>query len=207
MNKETMIKELSASINEAVKTSQEVVNFLDVIEDTVVEDKEAVASLEAHLQTKMDTLLTFTDLEKAKVAQAEITNLETELSLLKNINEAKVKAQKVELEDKAEAFFVIHKTTKFKLVAVDSYLVANTSLSELTETLQMVKGLSHELHSTFSTVRNILLDTGIVANENQNKQYRGIHLGQALYYTKLIEFEYEVKDYMQVLKATGIEVK
>lgn len=205
MNKVEMLKELEAKVLEVREAQGAVYDFLDEIDEAKAEGVEAVAEAEATVQAKKDALATITDLGELKLAQAEIKALEEDVELLKVVTANKANAMLEELGDKADAFFKLHKSAKFLYQAVDNILVANTSLSELAETKATMNKYATQLNSAFAGVRHLLLDTKIVAQADQNRNFKGTHLGQRDLTTELDVFESKVRSYMQVLKTSGVK--
>ncbi|CAH0222649.1 hypothetical protein SRABI96_02450 [Peribacillus sp. Bi96] len=206
MDKQEMIKGMEVKVNEVIGASQAVSEFVESIEETVTEGVEAVKQLEAVIETKTEALNTFTDMGEARLAKQEINNLVEELELQKAVNTGKEKAMKSELEEVIVTFFAVHKGACMMFRGLDNHLVANTSLSELNETKATMEGFGNSLTFSFAGVKQILLDTKIVAQADQNRQYRGIHLGQRGQETQLYGFEYVVRAYVQQLRASDIAI-
>lgn len=169
MNKVEMLKELEAKVLEVREAQGAVYDFLDEIDEAKAEGVVVVAEAEATVQAKKEALNTITDLGELKLAQAEIRALEEEVELLKVVNANKANAMLEELGNKADAFFKVHKSAKFLYQAVDNVLVANTSLTELAETKATMTALGQDLNNSFKAVRQVLLDTKIVALADQNR--------------------------------------
>lgn len=207
MMKEQMIKDMTVKVTDVLDARNVVDEFADALEEAKASGQEAVEQLEAELQKKKEALPLAQDLGEAKLIKQEIDSLTDDIELQKAVNAAKVTKMKAELEDKVEAFFKVHKSAKFMFQGIDNYIVVNTSLSELTETKELMRGFINALDGSFAGVRQVLLDEGIVSFENQNKVYKGIHLGQRGLETKLYELEYRIKPFINELRAYGLEIK
>ncbi|MFC0235142.1 hypothetical protein [Fictibacillus phosphorivorans] len=203
MNKETMIKDMTAKVTEVIDAKDAVLDIVENIEDVVLEGKEKVAQLEAELKAKRDALDTFTDIGEARLAKAEINNLVEDIELQIAVNAGKAKAMHTELEEKAEEFFKVHKSGIFLFRAVDNFFVANTSLLLLQDDKELMSGFASALNASFKAVRQILLDAEIVSQEDQNKSYKGYHLGQRELVTELLTFDSKIRAYAQGLKLAG----
>jgi hypothetical protein len=204
MNTETMIKDMTGKVAEVMEAQEAVFSFLDEIEDTVAQGAEAVQQVELIIAERKEELKQFTDLERMRTAQAHIKSLEDDIELLQIVANNKKDTLKGQLEDKAEAFFKEHKSAVFFFRTIDAYMVNNTTLATLSEDKETMTGFSRALANAFASVRQVLLDEGIVANEDQNRLYRGIHLGQVAPETELSTFEYTVRPYLLKLKQAGI---
>lgn len=207
MNKETVLEGLAVKVAEVVQAGEAVSNFVGLMDESVSEGVEAVAQLESLISAKKEALNTFTDMGEARVAKAEINNLVEELELQKAVNVGKRSAMLEELESVIGAFFSAHKGAKFVYSNADDYCLVNTSLSELTDTRDLLQGFANKLAYSFAGVRNILLDEGIVAPENQNKVYKGIHLGQVVRETQLAEFASRVRPFINDLNRAGVAIR
>lgn len=207
MNKETMLKELAVKIDEVKQASHAVNEFVELMDESVAEGVEAVAQLESLIATKQEALNTFIDMAEARKAKAEINNLVEELELQKAVNVGKRSAMVAELEAVIGAFFAEHKKALFFYRNTDDYCLINTSLTELTATKELLQSFANGLAYSFAGVRNVLLDEGIVAPENQNKVYNGIHLGQVVKQTQLAEFATRVQSYINDLNRAGIAIR
>ncbi|WP_429463193.1 hypothetical protein [Neobacillus sp. B4I6] len=83
-----------------------------------------------------------TDIGEMRLAQAEIKALEEDMELLKQVSANKVNVMKGQLEDKAEEMFKAHKSAVFLYRTVDNYILVNTSLAELKDTLASITSLT-----------------------------------------------------------------
>ena len=204
--KEQMIKDMTERVKEVAEAGQAVNSVMDAIEDTKASAKQTLSALEHELQDKQEALAKAQDVTKAKALRKEIASLEEDIELEKTVGQARVNARIVEIEDKAEAFFALHKSARFMYSAVDKHMILNTSLSELTEAKKTMQGFSRELANDFSRVTAILRATGIVTQATV--QYKGIHLGQSSIQTELSNFDNKVRGYIHSLKgALGVEIK
>ena len=202
-----MLNELENKVAEVKQASQAVNEFVELMDEAVSEGAEAVAQLESVIKVKQEALNTFTDMGEARLAKAEINNFIEELELQKAVNVGKRSAMVAELEDVIEAFFTAHKKAVFMYRNVDDYCLVNTSLSELSATKDKMQGFSNQLAVHFAGARNILLDEGIVAMADQNKMYRGIHLGQVGKATQLAEFASRVQPFLNDLSRAGVALR
>lgn len=207
MNIETMIKGMVTKVAEVQDAQEAVFSFLEEIEEVVAEGAEAVTQMETTIEAKKEAMSLFVDFEEVKLAQAEIKSLESDVQLLKQVNANKDNVIKAELEDVAEAFFKQHKSAVTMFRAWDDRMILDTSLSELTKTKETMTGFSRALAGAFASVRQVLLDEGIVANENQNRTYRGIHLGQVAKESRLTKFEYQIRPVINELRQAGLQIK
>jgi hypothetical protein len=207
MNKETMITGMVTKVAEVQDAQEAVFSLLEEIEEIVAEGAEAVAQMESVIEGKKEAMTIFTKFGEVKLAQAEIKALEEDAELLKQVNVNKVKAMYAEIEDVAEAFFKEHKSAVTMFGALDDKLMLETGLAELTEAKETMTGFSRALANAFASVRQVLLDEGIVANENQNRLYRGIHLGQVAKESRLTKFEYQIRPVINELRQAGLAIK
>jgi hypothetical protein len=184
-----------------------VYDFMEQVDEDKAEGAMAVAEAQAEITAKREALKTFTDVGELRNAQQEINNKEQDVELLKQVTENKVTAMKGQLEELVVAFFAVHKSATFLFRAVDNHLVANTSLSELAQAKATMSGHANTLQYAFSGVRQVLLDEKIVSNQEQNKNWRGTHLGQRIVTTELDVFESKIRSYIHTLKVSGIEIK
>lgn len=202
-----MLKEMTGKVAEVLETQDTVNEFLNEIEDAVTSGAKAVSEMETIVQAKKEGMTIYTELGEVKLAKTEIHSLIEEMELLKQVNANKVKAMYRQLEDKAEEFFNIHRSALILFKSVDDFYLLNTSLSELTESKIMLQGFANQLAYSFAGVRNLLLDTGIVAIGDQNKSYRGIHLGQIVRETQLAEFVTKVRPFINDLNRAGVAIR
>ncbi|MEQ6375745.1 hypothetical protein RZN25_02730 [Bacillaceae bacterium S4-13-56] len=202
--KEQMIIEMTAKLEEVQTAKEAVYTFVDEIEDKLAEGEKDVSALEQDLQAKQEVLSIITDIGEAKLAKQEIKLIVEEIELTNSVTEAKVKTMKVELENKIEEYFKIHKSAHFLFRAVDNYFVLNTSISSLAKDKETIDAFAQSLNGSFRGVRQVLLDIGIVTIADQNKQYRGTHLGQRDLMSELTNFEYEIRPYVNHLRSSGI---
>jgi hypothetical protein len=207
MNKETMIKGMVTKVAEVQDAQEAVFSFLEEIEDTVASGVEAVETMEQELQALQEALSMAQDLGEAKLIKGQMDAKAEDIELQKAVNAGKKKAKYAELEDKAEAFFKAHKSAVTMFGALDDKMILETSLSELTEAKEKMTGFSRALANDFASVRQVLLDEGIVANENQNRTYRGTHLGQVAKESRLTKFEYQIRPVINELRQAGLQIK
>ncbi|OIU71203.1 hypothetical protein [Rossellomorea aquimaris] len=205
--KEQMLKDMEGKIAEVLESKSKIDALLDNIEEMQDENKSSLAKMEQDLKGHQEALTMALDLGEAKLIKKQIDSLQEEIELQKSVTEAIVKGKYADLEAKAEEFFKVHSSACFMFKAVDDYLVVNTTLSELNEVKGIMQSYSNTLSITFAGVRAILLDTGIVALENQYKVYRGTHLGKRDVVSELNEFEYQIRPYMNKLRSYGFEIK
>ncbi|XQY90617.1 hypothetical protein ACNRWW_13900 [Metabacillus sp. HB246100] len=203
MEKQTMIKEMEKKVTEVMEARDAVYSFLDEIEEAVSAGQEQVTQIEEQIASKQEALTLFTDFGEVKLAKQEIDSLEEDMELLKQVYVNKVNAMYGQLENIAEEMFKAHKSAVFLYRTVDNYILLNTNLSELKTNMELMGGFGQSLNGAFASVRAILLDTGIVANADQNRNYRGIHLGARGLDSELINFEYEVRPYVNRLRSAG----
>lgn len=203
-NKTEMIKEMTGKVAEVQEAQDTVFSFLEEIEEIVAEGAETVKQMEAVIEAKKEAMSLLTGFGEAKLAKAEIDSLEEDMELLKQINDNKVKTMKAELVDKVDAFFVVHKGAVFFFNAVDAHFVTNTTLATIAEDEQTMTGFANGLANSFASVRQVLLDEKIVTIQDQNRLYRGTHLGQTGKVTELMDFHRLVRGYISQLKAKGI---
>jgi hypothetical protein len=205
--KEQMIKDLSEKVDEVQQASEAVVAVLVSIEDLEAVGMDKVTALVQELESKQEALLLAQDLSEAKQIKQQINSLQEDIELQRAINAGSGTALKTELEDKAVAFFDVHKSAKSVFQSVDNYILINTCLSDLKEAKETMQGYAWVISSCFARVRATLLDTSIVALNDQNITYRGIHLGQRELQTGLYTFECKVRSYLTQLRAAGFNVK
>lgn len=198
-----MIKEMTSKVIEVQDAQEAVYAFLEEIEETVAEGTEAVSQMQSVVEAKKEAMSVFTDFGEVKMAKAEIDSLEADMELLKQITANKAKAMKATLEDKAEEFFKAHKSAVFFFTNTDAYFVANTTLATIAEDEQTMQGFANSISNSFASVRQVLLDEQIVAQADQNRLYRGIHLGQAGKVTELNTYHRLVRGYARELKTKG----
>lgn len=204
MNNAEMIKELVEVVNTAIEAKESVYDFLTEMEDTAKAGNEVVTEMQATVQAKEEALTGLVGFADIKQASSEINSIKEDIEVLKQVNANKIVAMKVELADVAEDALKAHKTAVAKFNKVDNILVANTTLSDLDNTFETMKTLARQLEFAFKGVRQVLLDEGIVSTVDQNKQYRGVHLGQREVVTKLYEFELKVRQFKHELKLAGV---
>lgn len=202
-----MIKDMTAKVNEVKDARKAVEAVLDGIEELKAEGKEALVKMEHELQAKQEALTMAQDMGEAKLIKQQIDSLQEDIELQKAVTEAKVKGMTADIEDKAEAFFKSHKSASFLYNAVDNYMILNTNLSNLYTNMELMQGFSRALSGSFAGVKAILLDTGIVAQADQNRIYKGIHLGQRDKESELVNYEYKIRPYINQLRSSGIEIR
>jgi hypothetical protein len=207
MKKEIMIKDMTAKVTDLLEVVDAVESFLEEIEETATSGAEAVTEMEAQLVGHQEALAMAQDIGEAKLIKGQMNALAEDIELQKAVNAGKKKAMYVQLEDKAEEAFKAHKSAVFMYRTVDDYFILNTTLATLSEDKETMTGFARALGNAFASVRNILLDEGIVANENQNRTYRGIHLGQRGQESRLTKFEYQIRPVMNELRQSGLAIK
>lgn len=206
MNKQTMTKEMELKINEVQEARNTVFTFVDEIEDAVQAGEQTVSAMETELSGQRNSLTMAQDLGEAKLIKNQIDRIQEDLELQKAVNVGKKKAMYEQLANKAEEFLKVHKSAVFLFKSVDDFYLVNTSLSELTVAKEMLQGFASQLSVSFAGVRNILLDTGIVAMADQNRMYRGIYLGQIVRETQLSEFKSRVQPFLNDLSRAGVVI-
>ena len=204
MGKEMLIMELTVKGTELQEAVQVVYAVMDAIDETVAEGNEQLAELDIDIVAKQEAFAGITELKLLKQSQEEINSIKADVNLVKQVIDNKVKVMYSEIEDKAEQFFKVHKSALELFKTVDDYMLVNTTLTELRDVNAVMTEYANDFYRAFSEVRNVLLDTKIVAEKNQNLVYRGCHLGQIRRNTLLLDFEYKIQGYMQQLKAQGL---
>jgi hypothetical protein len=204
MNK--MLKEMTEKVAMVQESYHEVLDFVDKIEETVASGKDAFSELEEQMANHQEALTMAQDLGEAKLIKQQIDALAEDMELLQSVNKAKELSMMTTLSDKAEQSLLANKNAVELFRALDKEMVANTSLAQLKSHIELMSGFASALNNSFASVRNILLDTKIVAHENQNRQYRGIHLGRAGVQSELTNFEYHVRPYIQKVKQAGVSL-
>ncbi len=190
MNKETMIKDMTAKVAE-VATAQEVLDILlSEIEAEQAEGKQTVAELQEQIAEAEESLQYVTDMSEAKLLKQQIKSLQEEQELTQTVAGARANNYVPEIEEKAEAFFKVHKSAKFLYGTVDNYFLAHTSLASFQEDKATMQGFAKDLNNPFKAVSQVLVDEGIA---QPNKVYKGIHLGQSEQRTELEVFEAQCK--------------
>jgi len=202
MNK--MLKEMTEKVAMVQESYHEVLHFVDEIEEVVASGKDALAELEEQMVKHQEALTMAQDLGEAKLIKQQIVALAEDMELLQSVNKAKELSMMATLSDKAEQSLLANKDAVELFRALDKEMVANTSLGQLKSHIELMSGFASALNNSFASVRNILLDTKIVTHENQNRQYRGIHLGRAGVQSELTNFEYHVRPYIQKVKQAGV---
>lgn len=201
---EKTIKTMTNKVTEVTEAFNNVRDYLDVIEETTAQHGQALTELEQELQTQQEAFSMAQDLGEAKLLQQQIKDTEANQELIQQVNKAKVNAMYAELEDKAEAFFKVHKEAVQSFRELDNAIVVNTSLGELENNIELMRGFERSLNGAFAGVRNILLDTKIVSQAEQNRQFKGYHLGQRGLTTGLLSFQIKVSSYVRDLKGAGL---
>jgi hypothetical protein len=207
MKKEQMITGMAGKVAEVQDAQEAVFSFLEEIEEAVASGAEAVETMEQELQALQESLSMAQDLGEAKLIKGQMDAKAEDIELQKAVNAGKKKAKYAELEDKAEAFFKAHKSAVTMFGALDDKRILETSLSELTEAKETMTGFSRALAGAFASVRQVLLDEKIVSSENQNRLYRGIHLGQVAKESRLTQFEYQIRPVINELRQAGLQIK
>lgn len=200
MNKEKM----TAKVADVLEAKEAVNSFLDEIEFTAGQHGQAVTEMQEQLAKQNEAFKMATDLSEAKMLKAQVSSTEEDMELVKQVSEAKVSAMYQELENKAEAFFAVHKEADAEFRELDKAMMANTGLGQLQEHMELMSGFANTLNNSFAGVRAILLDTKIVPMSEQNGRYKGkYHLGQRGLVTELNEFNYKVAGYVRDLRSAG----
>jgi hypothetical protein len=199
MNKEKM----TAKVAEVLEAQDIVESFLDEIELTAGQHKQAIVELEQEVAKHTEALGMADDLGQAGLIRKKIKDTEEQIELVKMVNENKVRAKYQELENKAEAFFAVHKEAQNDFTELEKVMIATTGLGQLRDNSELMTGFAYTLNNSFTGVRTILLDTKIVSLAEQNMMYRGYHLGQRGLMTELSEFEHKVNPYIYQLKSAG----
>lgn len=205
MDKVTLINEMNTKVNDLLDAHKVVNAHLQEMEDVKGEGAESVHQMESTIEAKEEALTVFTELGEVKLAKQEIDLLKEDLQLVHQLTANKLKAMKVELEDKIVEAFTKHKQAIFFYKGVvDIHFINNTTLATLEDDAETLKNIAYTLERVFAQLRQILLDEKIVAIQDQNKSYKNIHLGQVTPYTELLEFKRAVSRYVQDLKRAGI---
>ena len=181
-----------------------VVRHFEEIETAQAQHSQAIVELQEQLSAYEESFASADSLAKAKQFKQFIEETKEELELIKQVNKAKVLVMYATLSDLAEEFFSVHKDTVAQFREFDKEMVATTGLGALDDNLEILNNIAFSLNSTFAEVRNILLDTGIVSQAEQNNRFRNTHLGQRGQVSELVSFEVEVRAYKYQLKKAGI---
>jgi hypothetical protein len=206
-NKETMIKELTVKITEVQEARDAVEAVMEAIDELASSCNEQITQIEADIVARKEGLKLITDLEGLRKAQTEINTLQDDVELVKQVKGNKAKSLLEEVENKAVEFFNTHRVAKSVFNTVDEYMLINTSLSELSDAKEQMSGYINCIDKNFAQVRSILLDTKIVSVEDQNRSYRGFHLGQHNRGTQFLDFEYHINSYKHQLISRGLPLK
>lgn len=200
MNTEKMTK----TITEVLDAKDAVDAFLDEIELTEAQHKQAIAELEQELAGHNEALGMAEDLGQAGLIRQQIKDTKEQIELVKMVNENKVRTKYQILADMAESFFAVHKDAGAKFDELDKVMLATTGLGALKDNMELMQGFANTLNFSFAGVRQILLDTGIVPMSEQNLRYRGkYHLGQRGLLSELNSFNAKVAGYVRDLKYVG----
>ncbi|MDG5789666.1 hypothetical protein QA612_19600 [Evansella sp. AB-P1] len=197
------LTEMTAKITEVQDARDNVESFLEVIEETASDNRATVRGLEDELQKAQEALTVSVDIGESRMLKAQADAIEQDISLTQQVAQAKITKMYQELEDKVERFFNAHKGAVKMYQELDAYYVANTSLSALKEDAKLLSNFATELNNSFRAVRQVLLDTGLVSQAEQNKSYRGQHLGARDLVTELWTYESKVRGYVQQLQQAG----
>ncbi|WP_066047048.1 hypothetical protein [Robertmurraya korlensis] len=204
---ENKINAMSNKIAEVLAKRGAFEDYLEDIELTKAQHGQAIVELEEELAGHKEAFAMADDLGAAKLLKQQISSTEEEIELVKQVNKAKIATMFEILGDLAESYFACHTEAITLFRELDNEMVVNTGLGVLAENRSIMEGFATTLNSSFSQVRNILLDTGIVAQADQNKRFRGkYHLGQRGLISELITFESKVRAYVSELKAKGVSL-
>lgn len=198
-------EKMTQKVLELQEVKDAVEAFLEEIEVTTRQYNQAVSELEEQVENLQESLGVATDLAEAKSIKQKINDTQDEIELVKQVSNAKVDAMYETLGDKAESFFVVHKEAVAVFKELDKQMIANTGLGALKSNLELMNGFARSVNFTFADVRKILLTTGIVPVEEQNRMFRGkYHLGQAGLSTELNSFYAKVSEYMYGLERADL---
>lgn len=198
-----MKKEIQDTVKEVLEFRNAVLNVQEGIEESVELGKGAVSQLENELSVKQDDLSSVTDMAEAKQLKAEIDGLKSDIELQQSVNKAKSLIMMSELEDKAVQFFDKQRKAISHFNTIDTYFLNTSSISTMKEDIEFLQDIALDLNNSFKSVRHILLDTGIVSVAEQNKSYKGHHLGKRDVVSELVSFEYKIRPITNQLKQAG----
>lgn len=204
MNKETVMKDMQEKLEELNTAKQAVNDFVAAMEEQAEENTAEVGQLKAELMAMKESLALVADFTKAKLLKAEIDELKADIELQEQVASAKHQAQLNELSELAEEFLNVNKAVRFFFTTVDKYFLSNTSLSELEENVEYLNGVAQEINFSLKFIRQILLDTGLIASSEQNKNYKGYHLGQRDVVSELDVFKTRISQMVYEYKRAGI---
>lgn len=204
MNKETVMKGMQEKLEELNTAKQAVIDFVDAMEEQGEEATTEIKQLKAEHEAKQEALALVTDFAQAKLLKAEIDELNADIELQEQVATAKHQAQLEALAELVEEFLSVNKSVRFFFTTVDNYLLAHTSLSELEGNVEYLKGVAQSINNNFSFIRNVLLDAGLITMAEQNKQYRGHHLGQRELVPELESFKIKIRQVVHDYKRAGI---
>lgn len=193
MNKQTIVEEMTAKVNEVIDARDAVYEHLQEIEEAVASGQEQVAQLEQELQNQQDALSMAQNLGEAKLIKQKIDSLAEDIELQKTVNTSKSNGTASGLADKADAFFKAHKSASFLYGTVDNYFLANTCLANFQEDKGILAGFANTLNNSFKGVKQVLLDTKLCEVNGNYVSFRGNYLGQRDLKTELEVFEAQCK--------------
>lgn len=203
---ENNIKVMQDTVEKVMEQYQGVNEFLDSMETAKAQHAQAITELEEQVAGLQETFSQATDLTQAKQLKNDMDSITDEIELVKQVNKAKVFSMLGTLSEKAVAVLKANTEAVAMFKELDNEMVANTSLKQLQANIELMQSFASDINNSFRGVRNILLDTKLVATADQNKVYAGIHLGRAGIQSELVAYEIKVRSYMRELIAKGVSL-
>lgn len=201
---EKMIKAMSSKVAEVLAKRVAIEEYLDSMELTAGQHKQALQELYKELASHTEAMTMADDLGQAGLIRQQIKATEEQIELVKMVNENKVNTMKKTLADKADAFFGCHAEAVTEFKELDKEMIAITSLRQLKEQTEMMRGIANTLNNSLSDVKLVLIDEGIITQAD--KFYAGYHLNQRELMSELSNFEFKVNPYIRELTAKGVSL-
>jgi len=198
-----MINKMTEAVTEVLNKRDALEEFLDSIDTAKAQHIQAIVELQEQLSAYEESFVSADDIAKAKQFKSFIEETKESISLVEQVNKAKVAKMYEQVAELAVETFSAHKEAVAEFKALDKFMMANTGLGQLEDNLQLMNGFANSLNGAFKGVRAILLDTGIVPQKEQNQSFRGTHLGAREHMSELVSFDTKIRAYIRELKVSG----
>lgn len=183
--KEQAVKALNEAIETVEQYKEAVRNVVDEFEDAQEKDLEEVSELQdqiTNLKAKQDGVA---DRSEAKALIKEITELENELELTKEINERLNKQRTDKIAGAVVELLKATKAGKQAYSKAEKTVGLHTTLSTVKDDVKYMKESGHKLNLSDSYAKSVLLDFKII--DNSVTRYAGHHLNSVGSHTHLTD--------------------
>lgn len=175
--KETLVKEVEVKLEALEAVAKAIQTQEEEIEQLVQQGKQELAELSAEWHSQQSLLDNAPDLTTAREIQAVKESIEKDISLLKSINDNKLKKSVKNIEDLAEDFRNAFDSVKKAYTVLDKEVAQTINLRTLEETENFMRQISNRAGNVLGDFNRILIRQGII--KQGEAFHKGLHLSQA----------------------------